>query len=187
MEEFIAHWGYLAILAGTFFEGEAVLLLAGAMAHSGLLSLPWVMVAAFTGSLLGDQLWFHVGQRYGKPFIAKRPHLAARTEAVQKWLHRYGMAFVISFRFMVGLRSVTPVLLGASDYPLRRFAPLNIVGGAVWAVCFGYAGYGMGAGLKAAMGRRPHIHEHALIGITLALILAGLITWRVRRSRRVAR
>ena len=49
--QLIQSYGYWAILAGTFLEGETILVLAGFAAHLGYLQLPWVILAAFAGSL----------------------------------------------------------------------------------------------------------------------------------------
>ena len=43
MEDFLAHWGYLAVLIGTFFEGETVPVLAGFASHQGYLHLDGVI------------------------------------------------------------------------------------------------------------------------------------------------
>jgi membrane protein DedA with SNARE-associated domain len=180
LEAFLLRWGYLAVGLGTFFEGETILIAAGALAHHGLLSLSWVMLSAFVGSLTGDQLWFVIGRRYGPPFIAKRPKLAARTEVVTGWLRKYGTAFVLGFRFLYGLRSVTPVLLGASRYAPRRFIVLNGVGAALWSVSFGYLGYGVGASLAALLARRGRIEELLLVALGVGLLVA-LLSRRARR------
>ena len=57
----IENYGYAAILIGTFLEGETILVLAGVAAHQGYLVLTWVIIAAFVGSLCGDQLFFLFG------------------------------------------------------------------------------------------------------------------------------
>jgi len=61
LQSFIENYGYAAILVGTFLEGETILILAGPAAHLGYLNLPLVMLAAFLGSLSGDQLFFCLG------------------------------------------------------------------------------------------------------------------------------
>ncbi len=58
LQSIIEHYGYAAILIGTFLEGETILVLAGLAAHQGYLVLSWVISAAFLGSLCGDQLFF---------------------------------------------------------------------------------------------------------------------------------
>ncbi len=185
MEAFIAHWGYVAILFGTVLEGEAVLVAAGAMAHHGLLSLHWVITAAFVGSVLGDQAWFLAGRRYGKPFMTKRPKLAERAGVVQTWLDKYGAFYLIGFRFMYGLRTVTPLLLGATGFSERRFLLFNVIGAALWAMAFGEVGYGLGEGLRQLLARRGHAHEHLLMGAAVALLIALVWFLRIRKREKL--
>src|SRR5262245_557136 len=107
LESLIIRWGYLAVGVGTFFEGEAILVLAGGLAHRGLLSLPLVVLAAFVGSVAGDQLWFQLGRRYGRALVARRPTWQARADTVQRRIDRHGGWFVFGFRFLYGIRTVT--------------------------------------------------------------------------------
>ena len=53
----LQHYGYFAILVGTFFEGESVLLLAAYTVHQHLLNFWWVIAAAMLGGFFGDQLY----------------------------------------------------------------------------------------------------------------------------------
>jgi membrane protein DedA with SNARE-associated domain len=170
--ELVVRWGYPAIVLGTFFEGEAVLLLAGAMAHRGLLSLPLVMLAAFVGSVAGDQLWFYVGKRLGRPAVERRPRWKRQVARFERWLARWGAAFVLGFRFLYGLRTVSPVLLGASGYSPRLFSLLNAIGGAVWAIAFAALGWGLGEGFRRALGRHARWEELGFVFVLLFVVAA---------------
>lgn len=181
LEAFVARFGYLAIGVGTFLEGETVLLAGGAFAHKGLLSLPGVIVAAFAGSLAGDQLWFFIGRRYGRPFVERRPRWKAQAARIDGFLARFGTAFVLGFRFLYGLRSVTPLFLGASGYPALRFALFNAIGAAAWAVGFGVGGWALGATLATVLQRSVHVEE-ALLG-AVVLVAAGWAASRALRRR----
>jgi membrane protein DedA with SNARE-associated domain len=183
LETLIVRWGYLAVVLGTFFEGEAVLVLAGALAHRGLLSLPLVMLSATIGSVAGDQLWFQLGRRFGQPLIDRRPAWSALVDRVRRRLDRYGSAFVVGFRFLYGIRSVTPALLGISGYPSSRFACLNLAGGAAWAAAVGTAGWALGAALTNMLQRAAHVEELLGVGVVTALIFA--LGWKWLRHRRL--
>src|SRR3954471_8628857 len=100
LESLIARWGYLGVGLGTCVEGEATVLAAGALAHKGLLVARWVCFAAFLGTVFADQVWFWIGRRFGSSFLQKRPKLAAHSARVQRWLERFGAAFVMSLRFL---------------------------------------------------------------------------------------
>ena len=56
LQDVIDKYGYAAVLIGTFLEGETILVIGGLAARLGYLKLQWVIVAAFAGSLAGDQI-----------------------------------------------------------------------------------------------------------------------------------
>ena len=181
LEDLVARYGYLAIAVGTFLEGEAMLVIGAAMAHRGLLSLPWVALSALVGSVASDQMWFVIGHRAGRPFIAARPRLARHVAVVERWIARWGTLYVLSFRFLYGLRTLSPIVLGASGYPHARYVVLNVLGGIAWAAAFSAAGYGFGAALAALLGRHSRLGEAALVGLALAVLVA-----LIRRRREEA-
>lgn len=181
MEQFIADFGYWAVLAGTFFEGETVPVLAGFAAHEGILRLDLVMLCAFIGSFCGDQLWFWVGRRYGKTWLAKHPKSAVAAERVGRLLDRWGDWFVLSFRFLYGLRAVSPVAIGLSSISALRFATLNLISAAVWAVTVGSLGYLFGQAIESMMGRLK-VWEHRILA-ALAIALAVYGVHRLVRAR----
>ena len=181
MEELIARFGYLAVLAGTFFEGETVPVLAGFAANQGLLRLDLVMLCAFAGSFCGDQLWFWVGRRYGKKWLAKHPKSAAAADKVGRLLDRWGDWFVLSFRFLYGLRAVSPVAIGLSSISALRFAVLNLISAAVWAVAVGSLGYAFGQAIEGMMGRLK-VWEHRILAAA-AIALAVYVLHRVVKAR----
>ena len=183
LESFVIRWGYLAIALGIFLEGESVLILGGALAHRGLLSLPFVVLVAFVAALASDQLWFQMGRRYGRPLLERHPKWLARLGAVQARLQRYGDVFVFGFRFLYGLRTVTPVLLGMSDYPRARFVCLNVAGVAVWSVAFSWAGWALGAAFQRIMDRAVHAQK-LIAGVLAAAFVVWLaLTLLKRRAR----
>lgn len=181
LESLIQSYGYAVLLVGTFLEGETILVIAGFAAHRGWLSLPWVMAVAFCGSLAGDQLWFHLGRRKGSAFVAARPAWAQGAERVRMLTGRHGVLVVLGFRFLYGLRTVTPLVLGASGYDVRRFTALNVAGAAVWSVLVSLAGYFFGHVAESLIEDIKR-YELWLIAI-LALTGAVVWLWRVLRRR----
>ncbi|NUP04884.1 MAG: DedA family protein [Polyangiaceae bacterium] len=184
LEELIAKWGYLALFVGTFFEGETMLIIAAALAHRGLLSLPLVMLSAGAGSLAGDQLWFVVGRRGGRSFLERRAEWAARATRMRAWLTHYGSAFVLGFRFLYGFRTVTPLMLGATGYHWKRFAVLNGIGAVLWSVAFSGLGWALGASLSQALGRASQVEEIALASLVVGVLLALVARHFMRRKAR---
>ncbi|MEO7032418.1 MAG: DedA family protein [Polyangiaceae bacterium] len=144
--------GYLAVGIGTYVEGEAVLVSAGAVAHAGLLSLPLVVLAAALGSFAWGQTWFRLGRVSGPRLIARRPAWQARAARAERWLSRSGVWFLLVGRFCLGLGTVLPALVGASGYAWRRFVVVDAIGALIWATVFAGVGFGGAAGLRHLLG-----------------------------------
>ncbi len=181
LEYFIETYGYFAILLGTFLEGETILILGGFVAHQGYLALPWVILAAFLGTFGGDQLYFYLGRIYGPKILTRRPSWKARAEKAQRLLERFQTLLIFLFRFLYGLRSITPFVIGMSSVSKRRFFIINILGAFVWAAGVGSGGYLFGHALEILMGDLKRYETKILIFIVLAA--AFFWTWHYYRQR----
>ncbi|EYF01469.1 DedA family protein [Chondromyces apiculatus] len=179
LEHLLGMYGYWAVLLGTLLEGETILVLAGFAAHRGYLSLPLVMLAAFVGSLVGDQTYYWIGRRRGSAWLRNRPRWQARAEAVRRRLEQHPVAMILGFRFVYGVRTVSPFVIGASGVPAARFTPLNAVGAALWAALVGGFGYLFGEMAERVLGEL-RCYEGWLFG---GLLLVGVVVWLVRRIR----
>jgi membrane protein DedA with SNARE-associated domain len=183
MESFIEQYGYLAVLIGTFLEGETVVILAGFAAHRGYLHLPLVICAAFAGTLIGDQLFYFLGHKHSQAVLARRPSWVPRIEKARKLVAGHQVLIILGFRFLYGLRTVIPFTLGAAAVPLRVFLPLNILGALIWAMAIGYAGYLFGQTLESLLGRLKHIEVWIMLGIALTGGAFWVVhIWRARRN-----
>ena len=178
----ISSYGYFAVFIGTLIEGETILIAAGFAAHRGLLDWPLVVVVAMAGGTLGDQLAFMLGRWRGEALFARFPALAQNKERVFRLLARYDVLFILSVRFMYGLRIAGPVILGSSRMSLRRFAFINVIGAALWAVIIAGAGWFFGAALEALLTNIKKIEEAVLVAILAAG--AGFWLWRRRKRAR---
>lgn len=185
MEQLVAEYGYWAVLAGTFFEGETVPVLAGFAAHQGLLRLDLVMLCAFAGSFAGDQLWFWLARRYGKTWLARHPKSAAASQRVGGLLDRWGDGFVLVCRFLYGLRGAGLVAIALSSIAPLRFAVLNLISAMVWAVTVAGLGYLFGQAIQGMMGEVKQWEHRILAAAAIALaiyVLHRLVRARLKRK-----
>lgn len=175
----VASYGYFAVFAGALLEGETILIAAGFAAHRGLLDWPLVIAVAIVGGVLGDQLAFQLGRWKGEALIDRFPAIAAQKERVHTLLERHATIFILSVRFLYGLRIAGPVILGSSRVSVLRFAILNVIGAIPWAILVSGAGYFFGYAMNALVANLKHIEQALLIGI----LLAGGVVWLWRRWR----
>ncbi len=183
-EQLIITYGYLAVFIGTFLEGETILILGGFAAHQGYLDLAGVMAAAFAGSLLGDQLYFHLGRRNSRLLLRKRPEWKQRMERFRRLLDRHTTVIILAFRFLYGLRTVGPIAIGTSSVSFRRFLVLNAIGAAVWAVAIAAAGYAFGGAVEVIISDIKR-YEHIVAGaVAVAAIVLFIVRAIIRRRRK---
>ena len=182
LETLIAKYGYLAIGIGTFFEGEIIVILGSLAAHSGYLDLSWVIVCAFLGTLLGDQFYFHLGRIIGKGALERRPRWKAKSEKVFALLEKHQVWLILGFRFVYGIRTATPFIIGASRVSPVKFLILNGIGAAACAIAVGILGYLFGYAIEFVIG---DIKKYELL-VFAAIAGIGIIIWLVRLWRKSA-
>lgn len=172
-------YGYLAVLLGTFLEGETILVMAGFAAHRGYLDLRWVIAVATLGSFLGDQLYFYLGGRYGWRLLNRFPRFIPRAQRVQDLLHRFHMPLILAIRFLYGLRIVGPFAIGMAAVSRIRFFALNLIGAVIWATLVAGAGYLFGHAVELLLADMKR-YEETLLAL---IVLAGIAVWVIYRLR----
>jgi membrane protein DedA with SNARE-associated domain len=176
---FVSTYGYLAVFLGTLFEGETVLLAAGYAAQRGMLHWETVVIVAFLGGTLGDQLAFLLGRWKGSSLIRRVPRLASRVATVHALLERHHVLIILTIRFLYGLRIAGPVVLGTSAIPFWRFSLLNIIGAAIWATAITAAGYYFGLALDVFL---ADLHEFEHLVLLVLLGVGFFVTWWLHRQ-----
>lgn len=184
LENLITTYGYPAILVGTFFEGETIVLLAGYLSNRGYLVLEWAIVFAVLGSWSGDTLYFFIGRKWGDKLLDKRPAWRPAADRALELLRRYDAIFILSFRFLYGLRTVSPFVIGMSKVPTWRFILLNFIASVIWATAFCTGGYLLGTMLESVVAEVEQYEAYVLLGIILLGFVAWLVHMRFIRHRR---
>ena len=185
LEDFVQQYGLVAVLIGAGLEGEAAVIAGGLLAHQGLFPLWGAMLAAVAGSFAADQGWFAVGRKFReRRWVRKAQGRAAFARALAA-LERHPVGFIFAFRFLYGLRTVSPIAIGTTTVPARKFLAVNAAAAAVWGVAFSAIGYVFGREFEALIGKL-HPHGATLWWIVAGLVVAGLVLGGVHwlRTRR---
>lgn len=185
IKEFLSAYGYYAILILTFLEGETIVLLAGAVAATtGALHPGMVILCAFAGSSTSDQIMFCIGKYFGPKVLKRFPRLNTNVDRASRLIKKYDILLILGFRFVYGVRNITPILLGISHVPHLKFSLLNIIGALVWATSFTAGGYYAAIGFGKI---RDTFGTGALYTILFLLVSTGLILYiRYRQNKKQA-
>ena len=188
--DLFARYGYAVVFVGVFLEntglpvpGETALLAGAALAHFGRLALAWVIVTAVGAAILGDNLGFLIGRRFGRRLIERYgAHVGltrARLDEFDRFFLRHGGRTIFIARFITGLRVFGALLAGASGLRWTTFLFYNAAGAVAWSIAVAAAGYSLAYSwdtLERWIGRT------GLIGLA---IVAALVAVAFLRSRRV--
>ena len=188
MEELVVHilkeYGFLLypfISAWTFVEGETVVIVTGVLASEGRfnVSVELLALAALTGSFFGDQLYYYIGRKFGSPLLKRWPKLTANIEWAFAAVNRTPALFILSFRWIYGVRNIAPFIVGIAGVPRVKYLVLNFIAAAVWAHSFAWGGWWMGRKLEIWMGDSKWF---VLFGFVAIMI--GFGTFGELRSKR---
>ncbi|HBM3153669.1 TPA: DedA family protein [Klebsiella oxytoca] len=176
----ITQYGYAALVIGSMAEGETITLLGGVAAHQGLLKFWLVVISVALGGMIGDQLLYLLGRRFGGRILRRFSRQKKRIQKAQRMIQRRPYLFVIGTRFMYGFRVIGPLLIGASRLPPKVFLPLNILGAIIWALIFTTLGYLGGEAISPWL---HHLDAHLKhwIWLILAVVLVVAAHWWLKR------
>lgn len=164
--------------AGALVPGETALIVAGALAGSGRLSLPIVIAVAAGAAILGDNIGYLIGRRGLRLALARGGATRRRRllEETESFFKRYGSAAVFFGRWLPGARVFTAWFAGADRMPWPKFGFWNALGGITWATTIGTAAYFLGRSASGSLG---------LIGFAgLAIAALVFIVSRIRKRRK---
>jgi membrane protein DedA with SNARE-associated domain len=220
VSETLGPWTYLLVGAFAFAEtgafvgllvpGETVMILGGAVAGQGDISVYVVIAIAWLMAFLGDSTSFFVGRRLGREFLRRNgPRFGIKEERLDQiddYFARHGGKTIFIGRFVGFVRAFAPFIAGSSGMRYRAFVPYSILGTGLWvgsAIALGYvfsrninavidyAGKGafaLGALIVIVVGLlalRRHLREEENRRAALRWLEAHAATrWLVRLGRR---
>lgn len=175
----IESYGYFALAAGAFLEGETILIAAGFAAHRGYLDIYAVIGLAAVCGFMGDQFFFWLGRRHGAAVLRRWPSVSLQADRVHRLIERYHAPVIVGVRFAYGLRIAGPILIGMSPISGMRFALLNGLGAVLWAILVAGVGWVFGEAAQIFLGKIENIEGWLLLG----LFAAGAIFWLLGKAR----
>jgi membrane-associated protein len=187
-----SNWSYVIIFAiavlDAFFPvvpSESMVVVAGSLAASGKLNVFIVILAAWAGAAVGDNISYGIGKWAGERTVRR----LFRHEKAQKgfdWaeqqLEERGSYIILIARFIpFGRTAVTFTAGYTHGLPWQRFFRYDLVAGFVWATYATMLGYIGGKQFE----EQPW--KGVLLGLGIAFTVAFLVEWiRNRRAKRPA-
>jgi membrane protein DedA with SNARE-associated domain len=181
IHHFIEQYGLIAVFLGCVAEGESAAILGGFFAHQHVFVVWQAFLAAAIGAFVGDTFFFILGRSF-----ADHPRVL-KLKARPGFNHAYRLVsshpniFVLSNRYIYGLRLVGGIAAGFASITVTRFVILNAISSLVWAALFCTVGYVFGLGAERLVGQALHRHERVLIALAIGVAVA-ILGWFVAHS-----
>lgn len=193
----VAHWGYAAVFvlvilgnAGVPVPEETVLVVAGFLVWRGQLRLDLVLAVGLVSAVIGDNIGYWVGRRFGRGALERHAHWILghpeRLETMQGFVVRRGAMAVFVARFLPGLRFMAGPLAGALGLGVWPFLAGNVLGAAVYVPLMVGSGWALGYGFGDYVEPLRHIVgnvEYAMLWLVVGAA-AALLGWRVIHAAR---
>ncbi|MGH8666057.1 MAG: VTT domain-containing protein [Burkholderiales bacterium] len=154
------------------------LIIAGALAAGGHLSVLQALAVAVIATSISDSVWYGAGRRYGHRVLALLCRLslspASCVRQTERMFLRYGVGTLVIAKFVPGLATVTSSLAGAIRLRLIKFLFFNAIGAALWAGGALLAGWLLSDQIDAAIDWVAGMGGYAIA--LLVVLLAAYIT-----------
>lgn len=129
-------WTYFLLVFLVAVEGPFATLLGAAAASAGLMRLGWVFIAASTGNLTADSLWYTLGYigkieiilRIGQKLGISRELL----ERLQRGLREHTTRILFIAKLTVSFVIPSLIAAGLVKAPWRRWFPAIFAGELIW-------------------------------------------------------
>ncbi|HEY9637666.1 MAG TPA: VTT domain-containing protein [Coleofasciculaceae cyanobacterium] len=144
-------WGIVfaesGLLVGFFLPGDSLLFTAGFIASQGHLHIGVLIFGAFVCAVLGDNVGYATGYRFGRKLFQKEDNWFFHKKNLvktQSFYAKHGKKTLVLARFMPIVRTFAPIVAGIGTMRYRTFMSYNLIGGLLWTVGITLLGYFLG-------------------------------------------
>jgi membrane-associated protein len=166
---------------GFFFPGDTLLLSAGVFAAQGKLPITAVILVVAVAAILGDNLGYLIGRRWGRHLFEKEDGILFSRHHLRQaevFFERFGNKTMMLSHFVPVIRTFAPPVAGAARMQRRKFIPYDAIGCTSWAIIVTMIGYWFG-------GKVPDIDHYILIAVAAVMVFTlGPSVWHIHKAVR---
>lgn len=189
----LSQYGLMVVLLNVLLDqiglpvpAVPTLIIAGAFAASGQLSLGELFVGSVAACLIADSGWYWVGQKYGIRVLKTLCRISLEPDScvsqTQTRFERWGVNSLVIAKFVPGLAIIAPPLAGAMRIGWPRFLVLSTLSAALWAGCALLAGVLFRAQIQQLLQTLDQLGSAVVIvGASLLALYIGYKWWQRAR------
>lgn len=193
----IAQYGLLVVFLNVLVEQAGVpvpavptLVVAGALASGGRLPLAVLICVALLACLLSDLAWYWAGRRFGAGVMRTICRISLSPDSCVKQselrFQRWRGRMLLVAKFVPGLSTVAPPLVGAMGLAPGAFVLLDGLGSLLWVGVAVGLGFAFAAQIDAVLDALAQAGTLAMQLLAVLLVLYVAAKWWQRRRLLVA-
>lgn len=187
----VEYYGVVALFFSITLEtlglplpGESALIASSVAAAAGKLNIWHVVIAAYVAAVLGDNIGYLIGHRYGRAVILRHGERIGITHdkyaRAEQIAAKHGPLMVVAARFFVLLRQLNGLVAGSTGMHWAKFLTANLIGAALWVCLWSSLAYMLGQDVSIVPRIWHHLSLAAMVVIPALLLMIALLFKRIR-------
>jgi membrane protein DedA with SNARE-associated domain/rhodanese-related sulfurtransferase len=189
----VSQYGLAVVFGNVLLEQLGVplpaiptLILAGALALNGKLSLFAVVATAMLACVIGDGVWYLAGRFFGNRVMKILCRISITPDScvsqTQLRFERWGVNALVIAKFVPGLSLIAPPLAGATGIGWARYLVFNTLGTAFWVGAAVGGGVLLGPQIERLLGYAEEVGAVAIVVLGSLLVAYIAFKWWERRA-----
>ncbi len=187
----VGEWGYTGIivmmaLESSFvpFPSEVVMVPAGYLVDKGEMNLMYVLLAGYSGSMIGAWVNYFLAISLGRNFLYKYgKYFFMKPKALDKmedFFKKHGAVSTFTGRLIPGIRQLISIPAGLSKMSLGIFSFYTFLGAAMWSTILVGLGYFLGE--EEAL-IKEYLQQLILLSLGLVILIMSLYIYFYKKKK----
>ncbi len=182
-QEGFKEWGYLILFLYSLGGGYVGIVIASILsATTHALDIKITILVAFVGNLIGSGALVVFARYQKREFLQYFQKHKRKIALAGLWVKRYALLMIFINKYLYGIKSVVPLAIGFSKYPLKRFLWLNVLSSFLWALIVGSVSFQASDWVKILYDKFSYYSSFFLVGLVLVLLLIWFLLARYSRK-----
>ncbi len=137
----LSTYGYLILAFYSFGGGMLALIGAGILSAIGKMDITTSIFIATISNFAGDTFLFYMSQINKKEVMKYMKKHRRKIAYTNLLMRKYGWLAVFIQKYIYGVKTLVPIIMGLSRYDLKKFIILNFFASIIWGLIVGLGSY----------------------------------------------
>ncbi len=147
----LSTYGYIILAFYSFGGGMVALIGAGILSSMGKMDISTSIFVATVANFIGDSVLFYLSQTNKKEVMGYMQKHKRKIAYTNLLMRKYGWLAVFLQKYIYGVKTLVPIVMGLTKYDFRKFVTLNFFASIVWGLVVGLISFYFSTAVRAWM------------------------------------